>query len=565
MRELCLFALAAGVAFGQFRNLATVDDGGFVVFSSALQMRGTDQVPYDKLFVIDANGLRLYLERDRQNPSPNEYPPVTNAYQLEGADFSGDGSVRVIVGLAECAIGGSSCFVSASKYRSEVSGLPGKDPVVWYGQARISRNGRYAVTCCDQVSPPPPRLLIDLATGRSRVLAGAPPDLSPRRIVSSTGKVVLPGASLLFVQDLDSSAEVRTSAQPLQAVIDDAGTTAVYAAAKLLARVDLVTGTETTLVSGDDLKLVGLSNDGRLVAYLSGHQLYVVESAASRQLTSDAAGIVEATVSGSGAVAYVVTAAGRILKIDVTSGAATELIGRLSNVAIPNPTNPPFAIAGSAFCVSGTGLTDAPANAAPPLPTSLAGLQLLLDGEPVPLLSVASSSACFQVPWDISIGAHRLSPVSGAASPFNQDTELQVLFPSFVNLVYATGLYPLAAHEDFSALVSESNPALPGEILHFYMTGLGPVSPPVATGSPAPANPPAVATIPLTCTLSDAGSNRIPVDVLFAGLAPGYTGYYQVSVRLPAPIPVSGATAEFRCWSGPEWAGQLALLPVAVK
>ena len=559
MRPLCLLVLSCGIAIGQFHNLATVDDGSLLVFSSSLQMRGTDQVPYDKLFAIDSSGLRLYAQREKQEINSR----LTNAYRMEGADFSGDGSVRVLLTLADC-YGGSGC-IALSKCHSEVYGVPGQDTIIYSGFLRISRNGRYAVTCCDPVSPPPPRLLIDLSDGRSRSLVGAVPDLSSRRIVSSTGKVVLPGASKLYVQDLERLTEIPTSAQPEQALIDDDGGVAVYAGSKVLARVDLATAMETTLVSADDLRLVGLSNDGTVVTYLSGHQLFLVDGAGPRQLTQDPSGVSEAAVSGSGAVAYATTADGKILKIDVASGASTELLGRLGNVALLNPTNPPFAVPGSAFCAGGTGLAQTPASAAPPLPTSLGGLQLLLDGQPVPLLSVTPSSACFQVPWNTAIGTHTLAAESGAMSPFKQDAELQVQFSSFVSPVYLEGLSALAAHADFSALVTSENPASPGEMVHFYMTGLGPVSPPVADGAPPPANPPAALIAPLVCNISDAGSNRLPVEVLFAGLAPGFTGYYQVSVRLPAALEVRGNMAEFRCWSGEEWAGQVALLPLALR
>ena len=53
----------------QFQNLATVDDGSFVVFSSSLRMAGTDQPTWEKLFRIDGTGLSLYAQRD-QTPPP---------------------------------------------------------------------------------------------------------------------------------------------------------------------------------------------------------------------------------------------------------------------------------------------------------------------------------------------------------------------------------------------------------------------------------------------------------------------------------------------------------------
>lgn len=95
----------------------------------------------------------------------------------------------------------------------------------------------------------------------------------------------------------------------------------------------------------------------------------------------------------------------------------------------------------------------------------------------------------------------------------------------------------LAVHTAFDALVTTQNPARPGEIVHFYSRGLGPVDPVVPIGYPGPANPPAQLVTPLQCTAEymDPSYSLIsgPVDVLFAGLAPGLVGYYQVSLRVP--------------------------------
>ena len=72
----------------------------------------------------------------------------------------------------------------------------------------------------------------------------------------------------------------------------------------------------------------------------------------------------------------------------------------------------------------------------------------------------------------------------------------------------------------------------PGEILHFYATGLGQVASPPADGMPAPADPLAPTIVPVTCHAFSASGPDIPV--LYAGLAPGFVGIYQLDVRLPA-------------------------------
>jgi uncharacterized protein (TIGR03437 family) len=93
---------------------------------------------------------------------------------------------------------------------------------------------------------------------------------------------------------------------------------------------------------------------------------------------------------------------------------------------------------------------------------------------------------------------------------------------------------PTAVHEDWSALVTPESPARWGEIIHLYFNGLGPVSPRVPTGEAGPSDPPARVTGQFTCEFWDGGRNAS--EVLYAGLAPGMVGIYQVSLRVPAGL-----------------------------
>jgi len=111
------------------------------------------------------------------------------------------------------------------------------------------------------------------------------------------------------------------------------------------------------------------------------------------------------------------------------------------------------------------------------------------------------------------------------------------------------GLPAVALHQDFQRFVTLESPAVPGEIVHLFMTGLGAVAPAVATGAPAPAIPPAKLASSITFVLANYASHptrtaTYPVEVLFAGLAPNLVGVYQVSLRLPDSTPGS-VSADF--------------------
>ncbi len=90
-------------------------------------------------------------------------------------------------------------------------------------------------------------------------------------------------------------------------------------------------------------------------------------------------------------------------------------------------------------------------------------------------------------------------------------------------------------HGDFRGAPTPRDPAVPGEVLAFYMTGLGPVTPPVPTDQPAPLDQLSTIDVPLFCRWN-ADQGGPVADVLFAGLAPGQTGFYQVNIRVPANL-----------------------------
>jgi uncharacterized protein (TIGR03437 family) len=97
------------------------------------------------------------------------------------------------------------------------------------------------------------------------------------------------------------------------------------------------------------------------------------------------------------------------------------------------------------------------------------------------------------------------------------------------------GIFAVTHAADFS-LVTAENPAVPGEYLAIFATGLGPTSPSVAAGEVSP-----LALAPLT-----SGATVVPgvgavgggpiSPALYAGLAPGTVGIYQVNCQLSTEI-----------------------------
>jgi uncharacterized protein (TIGR03437 family) len=83
-------------------------------------------------------------------------------------------------------------------------------------------------------------------------------------------------------------------------------------------------------------------------------------------------------------------------------------------------------------------------------------------------------------------------------------------------------------------------PATAGDVLQVYCTGLGrvvasgdPPGPPLVTGKTAPADGSVLYRSAATPQVTVGG---VPATVLFAGLAPGFAGLYQVDVKVPSGV-----------------------------
>jgi len=91
---------------------------------------------------------------------------------------------------------------------------------------------------------------------------------------------------------------------------------------------------------------------------------------------------------------------------------------------------------------------------------------------------------------------------------------------------------PTVMRADNGLLITPSDPVHRGDTLVLYLTGMGQVSPAVGNGLPGPANPLAVALAPPAVFLGD-----VSLPVLYAGLAPGEVGVYQINVQIPTSAP----------------------------
>jgi len=164
-----------------------------------------------------------------------------------------------------------------------------------------------------------------------------------------------------------------------------------------------------------------------------------------------------------------------------------------------------------------------------PLPVDLAGTSVTLNGRKLPLFYVSATQINAQLPYDVT-GTVKLQ-VTTINGSVDVPVEIAAVAPAIFVFNGPAGLVPAITHSN-GVLVSAAAPARPGEILTVYMTGLGRLNAELLEGQPAPTG---VAT--LLANPAEVRVGAATVTPLFAGLAPGYAGLYQVNFR----VPVAGA------------------------
>ena len=112
-------------------------------------------------------------------------------------------------------------------------------------------------------------------------------------------------------------------------------------------------------------------------------------------------------------------------------------------------------------------------------------------------------------------------------------------------LFQASSGFVLATHAD-NSLVTAASPASAGEVIVLYAVGLGQTIP-ALTGAIAIVAA-KIADLPTFNVLLD-GVAVSPSSILYAGVAPGFAGLYQINVALPAPLP---SNPELRISIGPQ-------------
>jgi uncharacterized protein (TIGR03437 family) len=166
---------------------------------------------------------------------------------------------------------------------------------------------------------------------------------------------------------------------------------------------------------------------------------------------------------------------------------------------------------------------------ATPLPMTLGDTSVTFNGIPAPLYFASPRQVNAQVPFEVAAGSMIAEVTSQSGIALTQFTA-GTAGPGIFTL-NSLGTGDAAAIDAVTyALVTSSRPIAAGGYIGIYCTGLGAVSPAATTGA-VPANPP-----PQTTVKPDVRIDGQPATVLWAGLAPGFVGLYQVNAQVPATL-----------------------------
>jgi uncharacterized protein (TIGR03437 family) len=522
------------LAIAQFQDLATTDDGAQLYFSSSLRQKGTDQYTSPKILRY-ADG-RFELFRQEKMVDLGIGNGKTNPYQLVSPDLSGDGQVVGYTGIANCSAG-SGC-IGFIRNTGFLVGAEVPQISLANGTLRVARDRRYALRFGgDTFAPVPRNALIDLATGTVTNLSQYSIIGDGRQSLADNGVVLLRDSESIVLWRNGGTVSTGYTISPLAARLNRSATlfiaeTVTGGGAHRLAAYDLGNRRRETVLAETAAGTVSpqepakfrpsISSDGTLVLYLDSGQAIIQSTNGSgrRQLAQVADGVMEAVLSGNGNIAYAVTGNGTLLRIEVATGTVTQLIASTPQITQIASGSAP----GSYNRVLGTGLSEA---------------DLRINGVAPPIISRTRPEIAFQIPWETPTNDNAVISASGA-SDFESvlNFPIQGIAPRFEDVV---------VHEGFDGLVTSQNPAKSGEIIHLYMTGLGAVEPPVATGQPTPTTElhPAVARTVSSCLFFVRAGNSATTrtaNINFVGLAPGLIGIYQMDVRVPAGLTASDAT-----------------------
>ena len=214
------------------------------------------------------------------------------------------------------------------------------------------------------------------------------------------------------------------------------------------------------------------------------------------------------------------------------TSAGQAVVSAASGLAGTTPPGSIFALYGSALTTSS--LVNGSNQATTlPLPTTLVGTTVTVNGEAVPLFYASPTQINAQMPLDIKPGLASVVVTTGIQS----SNAAAIVVPAGptpgIFIIGGTTSRAVLQNPDFS-VNSSTSPAHIGDTVVGYFTGGGAVNPagPLVTGAGSPGGLSPVTGTPVSVTVAG-----VPATVNYIGLTPTLVGVYQVNFVIPQVAP----------------------------
>ena len=249
-------------------------------------------------------------------------------------------------------------------------------------------------------------------------------------------------------------------------------------------------------------------------------------------------------IDTTGGNAYVLTATGlSIVPLVTTGSTAAQLKPSLNpGGAVSLADYTPGLAAGGLVTLFGSNFGSLAVGTTSPLPASLGGTCVTLNGSPMPLDLVSPGQINAAIPPSLAAGKYPLVIHSLTNKTASASTSLSIAkYAPAIFSAYINGQNQAAILHLDGTFVTPDSPTARDETLMIFATGLGPTKGgTVASGVGAPTSPlAAICSDQTGCDgvvevfFGPQGDTRAPVIVEWAGLAPGLVGVYQINVYVP--------------------------------
>lgn len=206
------------------------------------------------------------------------------------------------------------------------------------------------------------------------------------------------------------------------------------------------------------------------------------------------------------------------------------VVNAASSAPPGNPISP-----GEFVTLYGTGLAKSTQTAVPPYPTSPNGVSVLINNKLAPIYYVSPGQLNVLVPFATTGPMATIVVQNNGVNSNTVTVPVTATSPGIFTLDKSGSGGGAILHAADYSLVNAANPAIGGEQVLIYATGLGTVTPGLDDGTAGNIN-----TFYRTDAEVAVYVGGQPAKVEFKGLAPGFPGLYQLNVTLPQFLKASG-------------------------